>query len=84
MELLLLAGNVNRLRASERRALRLWREDADRLDAAKERLAAQDARLAALAGYEQKVATIYASTTWRLVSPAEPHRRTSSGNSFGK
>jgi GT2 family glycosyltransferase/glycosyltransferase involved in cell wall biosynthesis/SAM-dependent methyltransferase len=67
-ETLLLAGNVNRLRVTERRAQRQWREAADQLDAASERLAAQEVRLAALAGYEQTVATIYASTTWRLVS----------------
>jgi GT2 family glycosyltransferase/glycosyltransferase involved in cell wall biosynthesis/SAM-dependent methyltransferase len=77
-EMLLLAGNVNRLRVTERRAQRQWREAADRLDAASERLAAQEVRLAALAGYEQTVATIYASTTWRLVSRlnriAERHR----------
>jgi GT2 family glycosyltransferase/glycosyltransferase involved in cell wall biosynthesis/SAM-dependent methyltransferase len=68
-EMLLLAGNVNRLRLTERRAQRQWREAADQLDAATERLAAQDIRLAALAGYERTVATIYASTTWRVVSP---------------
>jgi GT2 family glycosyltransferase/SAM-dependent methyltransferase/glycosyltransferase involved in cell wall biosynthesis len=68
-EMLLLAGNVNRLRLTERRAQRQWREAADRLDTANERLAAQDIRIAALAGYEQTVKTIYASTTWRVVAP---------------
>jgi GT2 family glycosyltransferase/SAM-dependent methyltransferase/glycosyltransferase involved in cell wall biosynthesis len=65
---LALAGTAGRLRVESLRSQRLWRETADRLDEAQAQLELQAVRIADLAGYPEMVATIHASTSWRLLT----------------
>jgi GT2 family glycosyltransferase/SAM-dependent methyltransferase len=67
-DVLALAGTAGRLRLESLRSQRLWRETADKLDEAQAQLEQQAIRIANLAGYPEMVATIQASTSWRLLT----------------